>query len=1404
MKTLFCILLISLSGFGFAQCAFSLGSDVTYCQGQTINSTFSAPAGQTSYAWSTGATTQSITATAAGVYTCTVTLLSANLVSNGNFSSGNTGFSSSYSVGAGGSWGPISNAGTYFVTNNANTAHINFPSFFDHSGSGNMMVCNGSDIAGTSVWCQSIAVTPNTNYNFSSWAATCVNGTMTELADLQFSINGTLIGGQFSPSINPGVWTQFNATWNSGANTTANICIVNQNTTESGNDFSIDDIFFQQVCTANDAVSILVNPQPTATVPTNTTVCNGTTIPGTAFTSAPLGATYTWTNSNAAIGLTTGGNGNIPAFIATNTGSTIISGIINVTPTLNGCVGNPATYTVTVNPNPTLNAVASQTICVNNSTSAINFTSSPAGANVNWTNSDPTIGLAPTGSGDITSFIGQNAGATLLTGSISVTPTLNTCVGLPITFDIVVSPGPTLSSVTSQTVCEGNPTAAITYITNPPGITTVNWTNSNTTTGLAANGTGDISSFTSSNGTSASINATIIATPSIGTCIGNPQTFTITVDPSPVLTSVTSQTICVGNNTTAVNFSSNPPGANVNWTNSNVSIGLAANGTGDILSFVGQNAGAGPVTATIIATPTLNTCSGAPITFEIIVSPGPTLSAVTSQTVCNGASSTPITFVTIPAGIATINWANNDPSIGISASGIGNISAFMAANVTGNPIDAIFTATPSIGTCIGNPETFTITVSPSPTVNPVSNIAVCNTNTINASSFSGTTGATFSWTNSNTNIGLAASGNGNYNLFTGTNISTIPEIATITVTPGLNGCTGTPTNYLITVNPTPAPPSTSSVSPYCLNDVAVPLIATPNIGGSLLWWGTSAAGGTSSLTATTPLTNTVGTVIYYVSQTVNGCESPRAAITVTVSTLPSITDPSDISICSGVSIPVQNFLSNPVGATINWTNTNTSIGLASSGTGSVPSFSAENTGSSPTTGIITVTPTMGSCFGTPITYSITVNPIPTVSVNNITVCNNDVVPAINWTSTPAGSTYTWTNSNTNIGVASSGSSSINSFTADNSTQSVIIATINVIPTLNTCVGSPSTFSITVNSTPSAPTVSNTTYCKNDNAGALSPNGSDFLWYTSSIGGIGTTNAPIPSTAAAGTNSYFVSQTVNGCESPRSTIIVTTKNLPTATLANVNSSCPPLCTDLNLSSTDNLIAYDWTLGDGSIFSGNDTVTNHCYYLSGSYAVSVRITDNNSCENTLTFPNAVMVAEVPEAQFSFSPQPTTLLDPTISFSNISSGTRPLAYQWNFGTEAGTYVTTENPGYTYEAAGSYVVQLIATNGFGCSDTAYQTVVIEDDIVIYVPNSFTPNGDGVNESFYAQGIGIEEKDFSMMVFNRWGEKIFQSSSLSEAWNGKVNGNTLLDNETFIWKILYKSGSGDRFVKSGHVTLVK
>lgn len=191
------------------------------------------------------------------LYTLTIKALTPfNFVDNGDFSSGKTGFTSGYIVGPGGAWGPLSNEGTYEVTTDPSLVHTNFASFGDHTtGTGQMMVVNGSATANVSVWCQTIPVIPNTTYDFSAWAASCV---VSNPAVLQFSINGTLLGAPFGLSATTGLWQQFHTTWFSGANTSATICITNQNTLPSGNDFAIDDIEFREICEVSDSVFIKV------------------------------------------------------------------------------------------------------------------------------------------------------------------------------------------------------------------------------------------------------------------------------------------------------------------------------------------------------------------------------------------------------------------------------------------------------------------------------------------------------------------------------------------------------------------------------------------------------------------------------------------------------------------------------------------------------------------------------------------------------------------------------------------------------------------------------------------------------------------------------------------------------------------------------------------------------------------------------------------------------------------------------------------------------------------------------------------------------------------------------------------------------------------------------------------
>jgi len=160
---------------------------------------------------------------------------------------------------------------------------------------------------------------------------------------------------------------------------------------------------------------------------------------------------------------------------------------------------------------------------------------------------------------------------------------------------------------------------------------------------------------------------------------------------------VSNQIVCNGSST-AVNFSGAVSGTVYNWTNSNTSIGLGASGTGDIPSFTATNPGLVSVVATITVTPTYTnngvTCTGASTTFTITVNPTPTVNPVPNISVCHNAPSAPVVFSGAVA--ATIfQWTNNTPSIGLPASGTGNIPSFIAFNPGPGPVTATITVTPT-------------------------------------------------------------------------------------------------------------------------------------------------------------------------------------------------------------------------------------------------------------------------------------------------------------------------------------------------------------------------------------------------------------------------------------------------------------------------------------------------------------------------------------------------------------------------------------------------------------------------------------------------------------------------------------------------------------------------------------
>ena len=167
-----------------------------------------------------------------------------NLVVNGDFESGNTGFTSGYA------FGNVSNPGGYFVGPNASTAPGAFADWCncgDHTtGTGNMMIVNGATTAGWPVWEQTVSVAPSTNYTFSYWGAE-VDHDSNSFPHLLVRVNGKVIGESTFPENSPdngGQWQNYTFTWNSGSSHSADLDLSDQDTDSPWNDFAIDDIHF--------------------------------------------------------------------------------------------------------------------------------------------------------------------------------------------------------------------------------------------------------------------------------------------------------------------------------------------------------------------------------------------------------------------------------------------------------------------------------------------------------------------------------------------------------------------------------------------------------------------------------------------------------------------------------------------------------------------------------------------------------------------------------------------------------------------------------------------------------------------------------------------------------------------------------------------------------------------------------------------------------------------------------------------------------------------------------------------------------------------------------------------------------------------------------------------------------
>ncbi|MGM0582079.1 MAG: PKD-like domain-containing protein [Bacteroidota bacterium] len=472
-------------------------------------------------------------------------------------------------------------------------------------------------------------------------------------------------------------------------------------------------------------------------------------------------------------------------------------------------------------------------------------------------------------------------------------------------------------------------------------------------------------------------------------------------------------------------------------------------------------------------------CSEVSSDMNLTIKPQPTINAVSDKILCPDETQAEINLsADLTGGTFTWEITNND-QLGLASSGNGNIPSFTAQpNTTGASITSMVTIDYELDGCIADQDTFEIVTKPTPVTDQLDDIEFCAGDNIDINFSANTTGETFSWSVDDTSIAttLNSSGTGDLSFAAASNDSGSPKVAEFTYYATLNGCVSETKTFTATLLPTPVIDPITDIE-VCSFDNITTNFNTNVTGVSYSWdndntaTGIPASGsGNLDFSASENLTGTNEVSNITLTATKDGCISAQESFQVIVKPKPIIVTQNDIEICPGDEIASIPFSDNSNGnSTITWTATNPSnVGLpSSSGTSALPAFTAAtNNGTSSRSSTITVTSTWDNCVSDQMTFVIELKPNPIMDpIPDQAVCAEDVISTAFSNSLGAGTTYNWTNDNTNIGLGSNGTGDFSFTLPENKTGSAIIANITVTPENNGCFGPSETFTITLNPTP---------------------------------------------------------------------------------------------------------------------------------------------------------------------------------------------------------------------------------------------------------------------------------------------------------------------------------------------------
>ncbi len=1152
-------------------------------------------------------------------------------------------------------------------------------------------------------------------------------------------------------------------------------------------------------CTNADQVVITVNAIPTIAAINNQTICSATNSSAVTFTGNLPGTTFSWINSNPVIGLAANGNGNIAMFNGVNATGGSVSGTVTVTPSLNGCTGTPTTFTITVLPAPTASISGTTSVCVNSTMPQVTFT----GAN----------GTAP-----YTFRYSINNGAVLTTNSVGNTAVINVPVnnvgiynyrlvgvsessgsGCQATADqtavFTVTDLPTGTVSTPVTICQNTGNTTVTF-TGTGG--TAPYTFTYTINGAAPQtivSTGSVATLTLP---STAVGTTIIALTSVQEASGlacaralNLNT-TVTVLTLPTPSVLGTLTHCEGGTTTLNTQNYNSYNWSSGHTTQTANVSAANNPiTLQVTDANGCQAVSAPITLTQISTirtnRTVAICQGASTsihgivktiagvyeqtftslqgcdsvsTVTLVVNPLPNVTVPADQTICQGES------VTLAgAGAQNYVWTN----------GITNGVPFQPNEGIQN-----YTVTGTDANGCQNTAVATVNVRAIPVMNAIANQTLCADVQSTEIIFSSTPQGTFTWTNSEVNIGLVANGTNTIPSFRTVNTTNSPLSGSILVTPTADGCIGQAATFTITVQPASTLQASVNETSVCL-DAASPVINLTMMNGTAPFEVTYTINGGAAQTIqggntmqlsvpTTAAGNYSYTFTAVNESSAQACSTTiNETVQVEVHALPVVNAGQDVQLC-----PAEDYLLNATGTAVNyvWNNGGTNGDQITINNPLTLQVTGVDVNGCVNTDQVTVT------LFTPI--AVDAGPDQRMCIGDQVILQGQMVDQSN-------GIYNWDNGVVNGQVFRPQESRTYTLAAQDINGCIVtdevVITVNNLPVISAgpniaaCIGQDVTLS---------------------GAGA---NGGTYIWDNGVTNGV----AFIP---AEGVTIYTVVGTdLNGCQNT-STVEVFVQAQPIVSFTAVqNGFCAPV--EVVFTNTSPIIGTNciWTIDGLTQIAGCGTQTM-VFDRAGDYSVTLSMeTNENGCVGTSRVDNAVQIDQTPIARFTYSPEVVTQIQSTVDFNNETAG-GPASYFWEISNQATS--TEMHPTHNFgNEVTAHNVTLTATSPLGCADKYTQVIKIKEEFIFFIPNAFTPDGSNLNEIFQPVFVsGFDPFDFELLIFNRWGEIIFESHDASIGWNGRygVEGNICPDG-VYSWKINVKTdsnNSGDKETFSGHVTLLR